>query len=88
MNQFPGRQCVFSNNFPNGHILSHRPTYHVGDMLSFDCQLGYTLLGEITIECMATGSWSAQIPTCEGKHYIVHEADSVSFSGYCYSIAI
>uniref|UniRef100_A0A671KWD2 CUB and sushi domain-containing protein 3-like n=1 Tax=Sinocyclocheilus anshuiensis TaxID=1608454 RepID=A0A671KWD2_9TELE len=35
-----------------------------GDMLRFECQFGFELIGEKTISCQNNNQWSANIPIC------------------------
>ncbi|XP_063419322.1 E-selectin-like [Mytilus trossulus] len=38
--------------------------YHYPDSLDFQCEIGYQVNGANNIECLSTGSWSHQPPTC------------------------
>lgn len=35
-----------------------------GDVLRFECQFGFELIGEKTISCQNNNQWSANIPIC------------------------
>ena len=35
-----------------------------GDIIQFDCSPGYELHGNKSVECLATGNWSTEEPTC------------------------
>ncbi|KAG7246515.1 hypothetical protein CRUP_002614, partial [Coryphaenoides rupestris] len=35
-----------------------------GDVLRFECQFGFELIGERTITCQNNNQWSANIPIC------------------------
>lgn len=39
----------------------------VGHRLQFYCDDEYTLDGSEEVECLPTGKWNADFPTCEGK---------------------
>lgn len=38
-------------------------------VLEFDCDLGYTLIGDRNVECLASGEWSAEVPKCDSKWF-------------------
>lgn len=41
-----------------------------GDVLRFECQFGFELIGERTITCQNNNQWSANIPICICECYI------------------
>ena len=38
-----------------------------GSVVNHTCNEGFTLVGAFERECLANGSWSAPLPTCESK---------------------
>uniref|UniRef100_H2Z7B4 Sushi domain-containing protein n=1 Tax=Ciona savignyi TaxID=51511 RepID=H2Z7B4_CIOSA len=42
-------------------------SYPVGDTVTFQCETGYGLDRDATIECMNTGEWSGPFPRCTGS---------------------
>lgn len=38
-----------------------------GDVLLYECQKGYIIVGESTSVCMIYGSWSHKTPRCKGR---------------------
>ena len=44
---------------------------------TYSCKTGYSLVGDSTHTCQATGIWSGSAPTCEGVYVI----NLVSFTG-------
>ena len=39
----------------------------VGTLALYNCDIGYTLIGENTRSCLYSQSWSGSAPTCEGE---------------------
>ena len=39
-----------------------------GSTVTYVCDNGYQPVGDATIECEASGSWSGQGPNCQGKY--------------------
>ena len=39
-----------------------------GTMCTFECNLGYNLVGSITRECLPNNEWSGNVSTCEILH--------------------
>ena len=39
-------------------------TYTYGDSVSFSCNTGYMIAGNVSITCLADGNWSASTPLC------------------------
>ena len=38
----------------------------VGDTATYFCDYGYELIGDDTVTCQSSGSWSGPPPTCRG----------------------
>ena len=60
--------CPKLANISNGKILPPECTNASSIpnefKCSFSCNLGFTLLGELDIECLSTGVWSKNLPRC------------------------
>ena len=35
------------------------------DIVTFNCSRGYDLVGNSTVQCLESGNWSAEQPSCE-----------------------
>lgn len=53
----------FPGNITCVHTLE---PFSFGSWCNFTCQEGYTLMGDITMSCLASGKWSGPAPTCAG----------------------
>ncbi|XP_043859089.1 complement decay-accelerating factor [Dromiciops gliroides] len=52
---------------PNGHTISpSKPPFKYQDTLIFDCNPGFTLVGNSTIYCGPDSQWIPGIPSCKG----------------------
>ncbi|XP_044530879.1 complement decay-accelerating factor [Gracilinanus agilis] len=52
---------------PNGHTISpSKPPYRYQDTLIFDCDSGFILVGNSTIQCGSDNEWTPGIPLCKG----------------------
>ena len=60
-------QCPSLPELVNGVKLSIQESYHFGDIVTFQCNIGYILQGSNTIVCQEDGSWDASLPTCTGE---------------------
>lgn len=49
----------------HGHMLSTRTMHHFGDVVAFQCRIGYLLVGSSALQCTAGGSWNASAPECQ-----------------------
>ena len=38
-----------------------------GQSVSYECNSGYTLSGQVNLTCIADGTWSDALPTCDRK---------------------
>ncbi len=72
--------CATVNAPMNGIVNMGQVTYTYGDSVSFSCNTGYMIAGNVSITCLADGSWSASTPLCvnilqamsSGMHVCVH----------------
>ena len=37
--------------------------------VTYECNLGYNMVGSDTITCQSSGQWSGVIPTCDSKYF-------------------
>ena len=49
----------------NGYTMVTVTTF--GSIVSHNCDVGYALIGANERECLANGSWSAPLPSCQSK---------------------
>ena len=57
--------CVTVNASINGIIVNMgHGTYTYGDSVSFSCNIGYMIAGNVSITCQADGNWSDSTPLC------------------------
>ena len=49
----------------HGNVLGDDTLY--GASIQFVCDAGYELNGTKTADCLATGNWSTEVPTCQRK---------------------
>ena len=61
-------ECSNVTQLNNGRTIGSNYTF--GDSVTFSCNRGYKLSGEFSITCQANGSWTAGMPTCEGKWHM------------------
>ena len=52
-------------NPSNGRRFGTRFSH--GNMVSFDCQPGYSLVGDRVVRCIH-GKWNSTVPVCNGKN--------------------
>ena len=58
--------CGTLTNPANGQV-SHTAEATFGQTATYSCDTGYILMGDSTRTCQATGRWSGNTPTCQGK---------------------
>ena len=58
--------CGTLTNPANGQV-NHTAGTTFGQAATYSCDPGYILVGDSTRTCQATGRWSANAPTCQGK---------------------
>lgn len=49
----------------NGDIKDSKTSFKFGDIIRFECDQGYKLIGSDNLQCLASGSWFGNQPTCE-----------------------
>lgn len=49
----------------NGVILSTKSMFHYGDVVSFQCDFAFVMVGNPTILCTSNGVWNGSVPSCE-----------------------
>ncbi|XP_074833358.1 complement receptor type 1-like [Carettochelys insculpta] len=61
------RQCPSPPGIDNGRPSSHASVVFTSGMsVIYHCDPGYSIIGEATIHCTASGNWSKHLPKCEG----------------------
>ena len=64
----PAVQCQPPPDVPNGSYSNQKDTAFTPEMfVNYTCDPGYALIGEATIYCTSSGTWSSPAPFCEGK---------------------
>ncbi|XP_077013772.1 complement receptor type 2 isoform X2 [Tamandua tetradactyla] len=59
-------ECPTLRRIPNGrHTGEDGGPLAPGSSVTYSCEPGYLLLGEKTINCLSSGAWSADPPTCK-----------------------
>ena len=56
--------CGALTNPANGQV-THTAGTTFGQTATYSCNMGYTLVGDSTRTCQATGVWSRSAPTCQ-----------------------
>ncbi|KAK7079934.1 Calcium ion binding, partial [Halocaridina rubra] len=49
----------------NGVLLDTRDMYHYGDLVKFQCNFGYVMVGSDTLACTSNGVWNGTLPECQ-----------------------
>ena len=60
-----------SLSLTNGMFSYSDPTLGVGSVVTYSCDIGYTLNGGSTRTCQSDGTWSGSAPTCSRKCVLV-----------------
>ena len=60
-----GLDCGSLTPPQNGNVKDDGTLY--GDSIQFVCDAGYELHGNKSAECLDTGKWSTNVPTCQRK---------------------
>ena len=60
-----GLNCGSVTSPQHGYMIGNGTLY--GDSIQFVCDAGYDLHGNKTAECLASGNWSTEVPTCQRK---------------------
>lgn len=66
MNLYIGIDCGDPGTPTNGTTTVSSTT--AGSVATHTCDDGFILVGERERTCLETASWSAPLPSCEGKH--------------------
>jgi len=59
------KMCPSISAPENGAMLTTRTSHHFGDSVTFQCRIGYLLVGANAIACTDNGSWNASVPECK-----------------------
>ncbi|XP_013358350.1 PREDICTED: complement decay-accelerating factor isoform X2 [Chinchilla lanigera] len=62
--------CPEPPKIQNGRIINEEDTYSYRQVVTYECDRGFTLTGEKNLYCTVmddTGEWSGPAPTCRGK---------------------
>ncbi|KFO19658.1 Complement decay-accelerating factor [Fukomys damarensis] len=62
--------CPQPPQIKNGQIIDERDTYEYRQVATYECDRGFTIIGENQITCTVTdgtGEWSGPPPECKGK---------------------
>ena len=51
---------------PDNGSVNHTAGTTFGKTATYSCDTGYSLVGDSTRTCQATGNWSGSAPTCQG----------------------
>ena len=70
-----GIQCPQRPNAPedgtiHGDAIS-KANYEFEDVVSFQCNPGFDLIGQSSISCLNDGTWDNDAPTCQSKYQIL-----------------
>lgn len=57
--------CNSPKQIPNGKVQEHN--LNTGRAVEFQCDKGYSLVGETLVVCMGGNTWSSSFPTCQPK---------------------
>ncbi|XP_055934154.1 sushi, von Willebrand factor type A, EGF and pentraxin domain-containing protein 1-like isoform X3 [Argiope bruennichi] len=75
-------ECPDISNVTNEFLQAKISGLTVGSRANFSCPSGYGLRGEMVLECLDTGQWSASVPYCEE---VICESPEVPKNGYLQS---
>ena len=77
------QRCPDPRPFRNGIVIGQ--DYSVGMTISFECLLGYTLLGEPSLTCLhgVSRNWNHPIPRCEGDWLVSSMIRTGVFHMFC-----
>ena len=56
--------CGFPGSPKNGRVLHLLEKYEESMVITYECDIGYYLLGPMTRTCMPNGTWSGLMPVC------------------------
>ncbi|RNA22059.1 von Willebrand factor type EGF and pentraxin domain-containing 1-like [Brachionus plicatilis] len=73
LSEFKQISTNFCKNCEEPYLIKHAFMYYdgttTGDVLLYECQRGFTIVGKANSVCMIYGSWSHNTPRCKGKVY-------------------
>ena len=72
--------CENPGNPQHGTINLNSSQLEFNKSVTFNCDPGYTLLGESQLVCKANGSMSGKRPTCQGNLYLITNAFWINIS--------
>ena len=61
---FPAVDCGDPGNLTNGQRSLSSTTYN--SVVTYTCDVGYTLQGSNNKTCQSSGQWSGSVPQCNG----------------------
>lgn len=68
---FPVVRCP-APSYSGSFSCTGGTSYLYGASCSFDCSaLGYDLIGQSTVTCLSSGSWSNSIPSCQRMNLLI-----------------
>lgn len=76
---FPVAKCLPVEAPENGRIITTgafelNREYSFGQVVNFECNAEYKLVGNKELICSSNGKWSSDVPQCQGKkkkrHYL------------------
>lgn len=64
----PNEECVVLENPDNGRVIMNGT--QIGNTVSYECDTGFTLVGESIRTCNLVGLWTDRQPVCQSEFYI------------------
>ncbi|KAF4522838.1 hypothetical protein B566_EDAN008100 [Ephemera danica] len=58
-------QCSPLKSPENGLLLATKEKYHFGDLVHFQCNFGYVMVGASSLLCTSGGVWNGSEPECQ-----------------------
>ena len=58
------KMCSKIESPAHGSLLDTRKMHHFLDVVQFQCDYGYIMQGQDTLECLNTGIWNGSVPDC------------------------
>lgn len=65
--------CKFPGTPVNGKANHAKSSYAINEVITYECDLGYTLVGHQDIVCQKDGHFSSKVPLCKSKFLILNE---------------
>ena len=60
-------ECSQPQPIANGTVVVHGT--QEGSTVSYECEIGFSLVGSTIRTCLHNATWSGEEPLCEGKRY-------------------